>query len=238
MLNGSSRWLSNDGERNEVTEEPDHEDGEGWEDHDGDEDEPQQQKSVGLRGAFTAEDKQRGMKALRQGSADSESGPKQRNRSASLGARAARSLSLKRGSKSARQASGDDGAADGQTEREWEDEERDTVAASAGQDGRGGSKSAGAGKKGSAWGTAAGLLGGRSGSGIGAAGHHSGTSTPDAGSDREDGAAPAKRPGQNRRGSAWGVVKQKLAKTPKQPKSKTGETLAGSELIAVGHKPC
>jgi hypothetical protein len=108
-------------------------------------------------------------------------------------------------------------------EGDWEDEERDTVS----QPKKRGS--GGAGRKQNAWTAAtAGLFGQQHGGA-------SGTSTPDDRSERgEEAAGKSKRPGAQRRTSAWGAVKQKLVKpTNRAPKEKAGETLAGSELVAV-----
>lgn len=204
----------------------------------------------GLRGAFTAEDKMRGANALRQWSGDDSSSSaggggksskkKQRERSASMGAVEAeargrsRSLSLnRRGGKatSVRQSGAHGGDGD---EADWEDEGRDQFA-------EGGPVSPhppGAARKHSMWGGAAGFLAGRGG------GEHSGTSTPadarsmhDGGEDgQSSGGEQRKRPAAGqRRGSAWGVVRNKLGKAsgPKAAKKKTGETLTGHELISV-----
>lgn len=203
-------------------------------------------RSNGLRGAFTAEDKMRGANALRKWSGDDstdasttggskkdKSKRKMRERSASMGAvegastGRSRSLSLSRNTKarSVRHTSGDGDEAD------WEDEGRDQFAEGgpfkAGSNGGGGPS-----RKHSMWGGAAGFLAGRG------AGDHSGTSTPDAGSDREDGGHSSggekgKRPMAQRRGSAWGVVRNKLGKSGKPAKKKTGESLTGHELISV-----
>lgn len=200
----------------------------------------------GLRGAFTAEDKMRGANALRQWSGDSTDAStggggggkkdkikrKTRERSASMGAvegsstGRSRSLSLSRNTKakSVRHAGGEGDEAD------WEDEGRDQFAEGGPFAPNGG---VGSPRKHSMWGGAAGFLAGRGG------GDHSGTSTPDAASDREDGGQSlggehkTKRPMAQRRGSAWGVVRNKLGKGGKPAKKKTGETLTGHELISV-----
>lgn len=230
-----NRWMS-DGPMtsNSLTEDPEDLDDSQHEDAS-----QSQSTTSGLRGAFTAEDKQRGMKALRQSSGESESEVlrEPRARSASMGAsgvrksgearRRARSSSLNRGTKSVRQTSGDETRSSALREEdgegEWEDEERDAV----GEPSRNKQANGGTGRK----------LGGltNAAAGLFTAGGASGTSTPDNRSEHgEDGPSGNKRPGPQRRSSAWGAVKQKLAKnTNKPPKQKTGETLAGSELVAV-----
>ena len=196
----------------------------------------------GLRGAFTAEDKQRGAKALRQWSGDSDPSSKEREkdrrRSASMGASdrekempgsRGRSLSLSRPSKakSTRTAQGP-GTED---DTEWEDGNRDQFPSAPTSPGQKRSQPQ-ATRKQSLWGSLARTTG---------AGDHSGTSTPDGGSDNEAGTSGGeRRPSQHRRGSAWGVVRSKL-KTGSgsekdgsgKKKGKTGETLTGHELISV-----
>lgn len=201
----------------------------------------------GLRGAFTAEDKERGAKALRKWSGDSPSDGakgKDRRRSASMGASdrekegqtRGRSLSLSRANKakSTRTAGGGgDTTTAGEEETDWEDENRDQFADSAPQSPHN-KRHGGQHRKQSLWGSLA-----RSGGG-----EQSGTSTPEGGSDTEGGGGSGgeRRPSQQRRGSAWGVVRSKLktgsgSEKDKEgkKKGKTGESLTGHELISVSH---
>ncbi|KAK4057861.1 Phospholipase D1 [Microbotryomycetes sp. JL221] len=183
--------------------------------------------SGGLRGAFTLDDKQRGMRVLRGESTDSDGMPsKPRRRSTSMDGpsptprRARRSTSLgrerSRGT-TQRGLSGDD-------VNEY-DENRDAFDGDADvarrKDGSGGPR------KPSLWGGAANFFA--------TMGTGSGTNTPDDRSVQEgEDSEEQKRATQQRKGSAWGVVRNKLAvgKQGNKSKPKAGEALAGTELLA------
>lgn len=197
-----------------------------------DEDEDGSKGNV-LRGAFTTEDKMRGAKNM-----DEE----KRGRGAS--SRSGSSGPAEKSKKKKGSTTDDEGVAKGkdkgknvrmagdEDDAEWVDENRDGfVEGSSTKREPGEKRGSGGARKQSLWGGAAGFLSGGKGA------DQSGTSTPDAGSDRES-TAPEKEkktrpPNAQRRGSAWGVVRQKLGAKEKPKKKKAGESLTGHELVAV-----